>query len=286
MMAMHHIISDGWSGGVLARDLGELYTARCEEREARLPALPIQYADYAVWSRKCLEGGDMEKKLAYWQRKLSGYGDLDFPTDFVRPSVRSSEGRRLRFIIDEEVTGRLKTLGSSHGATLYMVMLSLFSLMLARYTCKDDVMAGMPLAGRDREETQELIGFFVNTLPLRLDLSENPSFRDLLERIKKTCLDAYAHQDVPLEYLVEMLKVERDSSRTPLFQVVCVQNAPDSERKTVFPGLSAEELDIANETAKFDLTFSFRRKGSLSSVRLNMPRVSFCTPVSKGWRTT
>ena len=261
MMAMHHIISDGWSGGVLARDLGEFYTARCEEREARLPVLPIQYADYAVWSRKCLEGVDMKEKLAYWQRKLSGYGDLDFPTDFVRPSVRSSEGRRLRFIIDEEVTGRLKALGSSHGATLYMVMLSLFSLMLARYTCKDDVMAGMPLAGRDREETQELIGFFVNTLPLRLDLSGNPSFRELLERIKKTCLDAYAHQDVPLEYLVEMLKVGRDSSRTPLFQVVCVQNAPDSERKTVFPELSAEELDIANETAKFDLTFSFQEKG-------------------------
>jgi len=266
LLALHHIITDGWSSGVLARELSELYGVRLRGESASLPALPVQYADYAVWQREWLQGEVLERQLAYWKPALAELPVLELPTDRPRPAVASFRGGRTSFVIDAELTRRLKELGRSERATLFMTLLAAFQVLLYRYSGQEDIAVGAPIAGRVRPELAGLIGFFVNTLVLRGDLSGDPSFGEYLGRVRDRALEAYAHQDLPFEKLVEELKPKRDLSRNPLFQVaLAMQNTPPGELR--LEGLEVEVLtdrELAIESAKFDLQFSLSEaKGEL-----------------------
>jgi len=228
LLTMHHIVSDGWSMAVLFRDLSELYTAIREGRPHKLPGLPIQYADYALWQREWLQGDVLQQQLAYWQQQLGeGVPALELPTDRVRPPERTFRGRAQGMYLSEECTAALSELSVRQGATLFMTLLAAFKVLLYRYTGQTDVVVGTPIANRTRSEIEPLIGFFVNMLVLRTDLSGNPSFVELLARVREVCLGAYQHQDLPYEKLVEELHPSRDLSRNPLSQVGFVlQNTP------------------------------------------------------------
>jgi len=258
MMVLHHIISDGWSIDLLMQEVARLYAAYAVGQDSPLPELPIQYADYAVWQREWLQGPVLEKQLTYWREQLSGAPPvLTLPTDRPRPEVQTLNGARIEFVIPVSLTLRLRQLCQREGMTLFMPLLAAFQLLLARYSGQTDVSVGTPIAGRNRQEVENLIGFFVNTLVLRTDLSGNPAFRELLRRVREVCLGAYAHAELPLERLVEELQPERSLSHAPLFQVLFVlQNTPDDG---VFrlPGLevSVAELETAPTTA-FDLTLN------------------------------
>ena len=253
LFTMHHIISDGWSTGILVREVAALYEAYIEGRESPLPELEIQYADYAVWQREWLQGEVLEQQLGYWRQQLEELPVLQLPTDKPRPPVQSHRGRAINFSVPAELTAELKQLSNAEGVTLYMTLLAAFKILLWRYSGQSDVVVGTPIAGRNHLATEELIGLFVNTLVLRTNLSGNPSFSELLDRIREVTLGAYAHQDLPFEKLVEELQPERDMSRSPLFQVMFVlQNA--SAEILQLPGLEASEVTGGDETAKFDLT--------------------------------
>ena len=256
LLTMHHIISDGWSMGVLIRELSVLYPAFKAGRHSPLPELAIQYADFAHWQRQYLTGDVLDRQLSYWRQKLTGApAVLALPTDRPRPAVQSYQGRRHTFRIAGEVRRSVDTLAHRFGATSYMVLLAGFKALLARYSSQDDIVVGTPIANRNRREVEGLIGFFVNTLVLRTDLSGDPTFRDLVERVKDVALGAYAHQDLPFERLVEELQPERSLSHTPLFQVMFVlQNVPLADPDLA--DLRLEPLDVDNGTAKFDLWFS------------------------------
>ncbi len=251
VLVMHHIISDGWSMGVFCRELAALYAGHGEQ----LPALPMQYADYALWQREMLEGATLERQLAYWRPRLAGVTTLELPTDRPRPPVLSYRGARHPVALSPGLTAALKQLSQRERVTLYMLLLAAFQVLLARHSGQDDIAVGSPIAGRTRSEFEGLIGFFVNTLVLRTDLSGNPRFSELLARVRESALDAYAHQDVPFEKLVAELKPPRDLSRSPLFQLMFVlQNAPGGELALPNLEVKAQELDTA--TAKFDLTLT------------------------------
>ena len=227
VMTLHHIISDGWSTGVLLRELSALYEAFSRGLPSPLPELPIQYADFAQWQRGWLQGGVLERQLAYWKRQLQGAEPLiRLPTDWPRPAAQGYRGARLLLTLSPELSGAVKSLGQREGATLFMTMLAAFDALLYRYTGQDDIVVGSPLAGRNQLETEGLIGFFVNMLALRTRVSDNPGFAELLRRVRETTLDAYAHQEMPFEKLVDALQIERNPSYQPLFQVVfSLQNA-------------------------------------------------------------
>ncbi|HEV2859768.1 MAG TPA: amino acid adenylation domain-containing protein, partial [Pyrinomonadaceae bacterium] len=254
LFTMHHIVSDGWSSGVLVREVAALYEAYARGAESPLPELPVQYADYAVWQRRWLRGEVLERQLAYWEKQLDGRpAVLEFPTDHPRPAVLTFRGAALNFELPEQLTEELRALGRREGVTLYMTLLAAFQTLLSRYTGQHDIVVGSPIANRRRREIEPLIGFFVNTVVLRTDLSGDPSFRQLLGRVREVTLGAYAHQDVPFELLVERLQPERDLSRTPLFQMMfALQNAPGDELK--LPGLALGRMDVAGDTTHFDLT--------------------------------
>ncbi len=254
LLAMHHIVSDGWSIGVLYRELAVLYEAFSRSQPSPLSELPIQYADYAVWQREWLKGAQLERQLSYWKKQLEGApGVLNLPTDRPRPAVQSYRGARRSIELSKELTEGLRALGREEGATLFMTLLAAFQALLYRYTGQEDVVVGSPIANRNRTEIEGLIGFFVNTLALRADLSGNPTFQQLLARVRKAALGAYAHQDLPFEKLVEELRPERSLSHTPLFQVMfALQHAPNTTRE--FKGLSTGPVRIDGEAAKFDLT--------------------------------
>src|SRR5829696_8124404 len=256
VLLMHHIISDGWSAGVLFRELGTLYAAYAAGEESPLQELPVQYADYAVWQREYLSGEVLNAQVEYWRERLTGAAPvLELPADRVRPAVQSYRGAAARFEVSREVSEGLKELAHAEGVTLFMTLLAAFKVLLYRYTGQEDIVVGSPIAGRTRAEVENLIGFFVNTLVLRTDLSGGPSFRELLGRVRETALGAYAHQDVPFEKLVEELQPERDLSHTPLFQVLFVlQNA--SLDQLHLEGLELHPLEVNSEKAKFDLTFT------------------------------
>ena len=219
LLTLHHIVSDGWSMGILFAELSELYMAAVADRPPRLEPLPIQYADFAVWQRRWLAGAELERQLAYWREQLAELPVLALPTDRPRPAVQSFRGAVLPVALPAALTARLNLLAQEHDCTLFMLLLAAFQALLARYTGQDDIVVGTPVAGRTRVETEPLIGFFINTLVLRTDLSGDPSFRELLTRTREVALGAYAHQDAPFEMLVEELQPERDLSRNPLFQV-------------------------------------------------------------------
>ncbi|WNV05995.1 amino acid adenylation domain-containing protein [Candidatus Methylospira mobilis] len=253
VLTMHHIVFDGWSIGILVNEFTALYEAFLTGRPSPLPELPIQYADYAVWQRQLLQGATLEKHLDYWRALLDGAPPLlELPTDHPRPPVQSFRGANYHFKLSRTVTGRILEIGQRNGSTLFMTLLAAFQLLLARYSGQSDISVGTPVANRIRTEVEGLIGFFVNTLVLRTDLSGNPTFTELLARVRKVCLGAQAHQDLPFEKLVEELRPPRDMSYSPLFQAMLVlQNAPVSELKVANVQLSSLNADTA--TAKFDL---------------------------------
>ena len=252
LLNLHHIVSDGWSIGVLIQELGALYTAFVADMPSPLPELPIQYADFAHWQREYLQGEVLESQLSYWQQQLMDLPELALPTDFPRPAVQSYQGASQCLILTPTLTTALETLSQQTGTTLFMTLLAAFQTLLHRYTGQEDLAVGSPIANRNRSELEGLIGFFVNSLVLRTNLAGNPTFRTLLRQVQATTLAAYAHQDVPFEKLVEALQPARDFSRNPLFQVVfALQNAPIAPLQ--LPGLTLSPLEFDAGTTRFDL---------------------------------
>ncbi|MBZ4419378.1 non-ribosomal peptide synthetase [Myxococcus sp. RHSTA-1-4] len=256
VVSMHHIISDGWSSAVLIRELSALYEAFSRGEEPRLPPLPAQYADYAVWQRQWLKGEVVESQLDWWRQQLTGAPSLlELPTDRPRPEVLSPRGGRVPVQLGEPVSTALKALCHRAGVTPFMALLAGFVALLSHESGQPDVLVGSPVAGRGLPELEGLIGFFVNTLALRTRLHGNPSFRELLGRVREVTLGAYAHQDVPFERVVEAVQPERGPDRSPLFQVMFVlQNAPWAQ--PMGPGLSMRFEDVERHSAKFDLTLA------------------------------
>jgi amino acid adenylation domain-containing protein len=262
LVSMHHIVSDGWSMGVLSRELTSFYEAFTTGTPGELPDLPIQYSDYAVWQRERLQGERLKRELAYWREQLQGAPPvIGLPTDRPRPSVQSSRGAKQSILLPAGVSRQLRALSQREGVTLFATMLAAFQILLARYAGQDDIVVGSPIAGRTRTETEGLIGFFVNTLALRTDLSGDPTFRELLRRVREVTLGAYAHPDIPFEQLVEELQPERDMSRTPIFQVaLAMQNVP--HHKLELRGLTLRSEPTDSGTAKFDLTLFITEQGA------------------------
>lgn len=252
LFTMHHIVSDNWSMGILIRELGELYKAFSLGLRSPLPELSIQYADFAVWQRQWLQGEVLDKQLSYWKQQLADISVLQMPTDYLRSPKHTFTGTKRSLMLPKTLTHALITLSHEEGVTLFMILLAAFQTLLYRYTGQDDIVVGSPIANRNRAEVELLIGFFVNTLVLRTNLSSNPSFRELLRRVRETALGAYAHQDLPFEVLVGELKPSRNLSHTPLFQVwFTLQNAPTTTLD--LPSLTLLPLEIESRTAKFDL---------------------------------
>jgi amino acid adenylation domain-containing protein len=256
LLVMHHIATDGWSKGILFEQLTTLYQAFNGGLPNPLPPLPIQYADYAVWQRQRLSGEVLEQQLNYWKQQLVGATPvLELPTDRPRPPVQSYRGAKQSFILPKSLSKALQTLSRQEGVTLFMTLLAAFQTLLYRYSGQEDILVGSPIAGRNREEIEGLIGFFVNTLVLRTDVSGNPSFRELLQKVRSLAMSAYANQELPFEKLVEQLQPERSLSYNPLFQVMFVlQNTP--KQTLELPGLSLTRFEVNNFTSTFDLTLS------------------------------
>ncbi|MEH1822381.1 MAG: amino acid adenylation domain-containing protein [Nostoc sp.] len=254
LLSVHHIAFDGWSEGILWRELTALYTAFSTGKSSPLPNLPIQYADFAVWQRQWLQGQVIDTQLDYWKQQLVGAPPLlELPTDRVRPAIQTNRGAIKRFRLDDHLTQKLKSLSEKSGATLFMTLLTGFVILLSRYSNQQDILVGSPIANRNRSEIESLIGFFVNILVLRTDVSGNPSFWELLQRVRQVATEAYSHQDVPFEQVVETLQPERNLNYSPLFQVMFVLlNTPPG--KLELPGLSINSLEVETPTAKFDLT--------------------------------
>ncbi|ASS75345.1 hypothetical protein CIG75_10310 [Tumebacillus algifaecis] len=253
LLNMHHIISDGWSMGVFTEELCKLYTAQIRGEKSPLSELPLQYADYAAWQRDWLQGEVLARQVSYWKEQLSALPVLELPTDRPRPAVQTYNGANETFALTRELSEALLMLSKRHNVTLFMTLLCAFQTLLARYSGQDDIPVGTPIAGRNRQETEGLIGFFVNTLVLRTDLSGNPTFAELLARVRERTLDAYAHQEVPFEKLVQELQPERDRSRSPLFQVMfLLQNTPQATVN--LPDLSLSNFEFDRPVSKFDLS--------------------------------
>ncbi|HYO15770.1 MAG TPA: amino acid adenylation domain-containing protein, partial [Thermoanaerobaculia bacterium] len=265
LLNLHHIAADGWSIQILIREIGALYTAFAGGLAPALPELPVQYVDYALWQRELVSGELLEGQLAYWTQRLAGAPDLlDLPTDFQRPAVQTFTGGRASLTLPAELAGSLRSLGRGAGATFFMTLLAAFEVVLARWSGEDDILVGIPIAGRTRAEVEGLIGCFLNTLVLRTDLSGNPDFLTVLRRVRETTLEAYSHQDLPFERLLEAVRPQRDLSRTPLFQVFFnMLNYPESEIR--LPGLEVELLALPEVPSKFDLTvYLAERDGGLA----------------------
>src|SRR5579859_2038844 len=252
-LSMHHIISDGWSIGVFVGEFVTLYETAVRGQEAVLPALPVQYADYALWQRDWLQGRVLTRHVDYWRSQLAELPTLQLPTDHARPAVQSTCGAGLNWELSQELLADLKMLSNEQGSTLFMTLLAAFQVLLSRYSGQTDIAVGSPIANRTRNELEGLIGFFVNTLVLRSHWSGDVRFVDLLAQVREVCLGAYAHQDLPFEKLVAELQPVRDMSRSPLFQVMFVlQNTPQSDLH--LPDLRVVGFQIDTTTAQFDLT--------------------------------
>ncbi|MGD1704335.1 amino acid adenylation domain-containing protein [Dapis sp. BLCC M229] len=254
LLNVHHIAFDGWSRGILRQELSAIYQAFSSGKPSPLAELPIQYADYAAWQRQWLQGEVLETQLNYWKQQLSGeLPVLELPLDYPRPRVQTFTGGKKSCQLSQELTSSLKELSRQESVTLYMTLLAAFKVLLSRYSGQSDIIVGTPIANRDRTELEGLLGFFVNTLVLRTDLGGNPSFGELLGRVREVTLGAYAHKDLPFEKLVEQLQPERDLSRNPLFQVwFDMVNVP--RRPLSLPGMTVENLSLGVAQSKFDLT--------------------------------
>jgi amino acid adenylation domain-containing protein len=260
LLNIHHIASDGWSMGVLFAELKALYGAFVEGKPSPLAELPVQYADFAVWQRQWLQGEVLEKQLGYWKKQLEGAPALlELPADRPRPAIQSYEGTLFRGTLPRSLTEALQELSRARGTTLFMTLLSAFQVLLHRYSGSEDILVGTPIAGRHHAEIEELIGFFVNTLVMRGDLSGDPSFRTLLDRTRDRALEAYAHQDLPFERLVEELHPQRDMAHAPVFQVLfALQNTPG--KGLALQGLEVSPVEVDTGTSKFDLSLVVRER--------------------------
>jgi amino acid adenylation domain-containing protein len=269
LVTMHHIASDGWSIGVLIKEVSALYAAYTRGEASPLAELAIQYADFAHWQREWLQGEVLEAQLSYWREQLAGAPvTTEIPTDRARPPLQSSRGASEPVTLSATVAEGLKALSREQGTTLFMTLLAAWQALLARYSGQEDIVVGTPIANRTRAELEDLIGFFVNTLVLRTSLRGEPSFRELLTRVREVALGAYAHQDVPFEMLVEELQPERDMSRSPLFQIMfSLQNTPGEELE--LPGLKLSHAGAESAAAMFDLTLSLEEKHGAISGSLN-----------------
>jgi amino acid adenylation domain-containing protein len=253
LLNIHHIAADGWSMRVLADDLTALYAAARTGGAPDLPGLPVQYADFALWQRQWLQGEVLDRQLGYWREQLAGLEPLELPTDRPRPAVPAFRGETRRRMLPPAVRERLLDLGRTTGATPFMIFLGAWAALLSRWSGCDDIAVGTPVANRNRLETERLIGFFVNTLALRLHLEGLPSFAGLLQRVRETTLEAYAHEDLPFDRLVEELRPERRASHTPLVQVLFTFHAEDAIPVPRLAGARVEAVEIDEEIAKFDL---------------------------------
>ncbi len=255
LLTMHHIVGDNWSSNVLTQEIAALYDAFVNGRSSPLPELSIQYADFAAWQREWLQGDVLEAQLAYWKQQLSGSPPLlELPTDRPRPAVQTFNGAYQTFSLSESLSRAVKALCQTEGATLFMTLLAAFQVLLHRYTGQEDINVGTPIANRNRAEIEGLIGFFVNTLVMRGNLTGEPSFRELLKRVRATALGAYAHQDLPFEMTVDALQPKRDMSHSPLFQVMLVLQSSQMRAQQISSNLTLSPIEAHSGTAKFDLT--------------------------------
>ncbi|MEH2128465.1 condensation domain-containing protein [Nostoc sp.] len=256
LITIHHMISDGWSIGVLIQELATIYAAFSVGKPSPLPELSIQYADYAYWQRQWLQTDVLQPQLDYWKQQLNGSAPLlQLPTDRPRPAIQTFKGKKEFFTIVGEIKEAVKNLNKQEGVTLFMTLLAVFQTLLYCYNKQDNILVGSPVLGRNWQETENLIGFFINTLVFRTDFSGNPSFRQVIQRLRACALDAYAHQDLPFEKLVEELQPERNLSYNPLFQVMFIlQNAPIPAIEIHDLNMHPEEVDVG--TSKFDLKLS------------------------------
>ncbi len=260
LLTMHHIISDGWSIGVLIHEITILYKAFSNGKPSlrystltQLPELSIQYADFAVWQRQWLQGKQLETQLAYWKQQLgSRLPIVELPTDRKRPTIQTFSGARESLILPKSLSEKLKVLNQRQGITLFMILLAAFQTLLFWYTGQEDIVVGTDIANRNQAETKGLIGFFANQLVLRTDLSGNPTFLELLERVREMTLDAYAHQDLPFDKLVDALNPKRELNRSPLFQVKLVLENTQTPSLEL-PSLTISALKAENKTVQFDL---------------------------------
>lgn len=260
LVVMHHIVSDGWSIGIFSHELSTLYREFSQGKHSSLNTLPIQYVDFAQWQRQYLQGKVLERQLNYWRQQLADTPALsELPTDHPRPAVQSFRGETIRFSLSEQLSHKLKELSQQSSTTLFITLLTAFSVLLYRYSYSEDIVIGSPIANRNRKEIEPLIGFLVNTLPLRTDLSGNPSFSVLLKQVHQTALDAYDHQELPFERLVEELNPERDFSYHPFFQVMFVLQNATSEIIEL-PGIQVSAFPLKRGLSKFDLTLSVREQ--------------------------
>ena len=259
LLIFHHIIIDGWSMGIILQELCALYVAHTTNQSALLSPLPLQYADFSIWQHKWLQGETLNRQLAYWRTQLvDAPPTLDFPTDFPRPSEQTYRGKIISFTLQPSLTEALNTVSRQEGVTLFMTLLTGFQLLLFRYTNQRDILVGTPIAGRTHTELEGLIGFFINTLVVRMHVSGQPTFREILEQIKDTCLQAYSHQDLPFEKLVEVLQPVRDPSRHPLFQVMFQVFTKESTSLSL-PGIHITQEAILPETSQFDLNCTLQQ---------------------------
>ncbi|MGD1932885.1 MAG: condensation domain-containing protein, partial [Leptolyngbyaceae cyanobacterium] len=261
MVAIHHIIADYWSLRLLMAEMATLYTAKVHQQSSPLPELPIQYADYATWQRQQLEAPApadqptrLDQQLGYWLQQLSNPPSLlELPTDYARPAVQTFRGARQSFVLAPALSDRLKVLAQQHQATLFILLLAAFQTLLYRYTDQSDIWVGSTVTNRDRRETQNLIGLFVNNLVFRTQVSSEQPFSQLLQQVRETALDAYAHQDVPFEAIVDALQVDRHLSHNALFQVMFILHNTPTQSFTL-PDLQITALEPTTTTARFDLS--------------------------------
>ena len=260
LITTHHIVGDGWSLGIFFRELGALYQSICRGEGNPLPELPIRYGDFAAWQRESLQGANLEKQQNYWQTELKGTAaTLEIPTDRARPAVQTYRGATLFFALPNALAAQLKTVAQHENVTLFMLLLSAFQTLLQRYSGQEEIVVGSPVAGRTRVETEGLIGLFLNNLAFRAMFPAELTFRDLLRANRERALGAYAHQDLPFERLVESLQLQRDLSRSPLFQAMFVlQNAPLQPLK--LSGLSLTPIPLHSGTSKYDLTLGIEER--------------------------
>jgi hypothetical protein len=275
ILNLHHVVTDGWSMAIMRRELNTLYDAFSYGQPSPLPALSIQYADYTLWQREWLTGAPLQRQMDYWKRQLAGAPALlELPWDKPRKAVQLSDGASKRLMIPPEVVRVLKEISRRQEVTLFMTLLTAFYILLYRYSNQTDLLVGTPIANRNRAEIGNLIGFFVNTLVLRCDMSGNPTFTDLLMRVRQMTLDAYQHQDTPFEQLVEILQPERSQSFSPLFQVVfALQNAPSDDLH--LKGLALTAVEVGSRLAKFDLSLMMWEDNGALAAQYTYPKDLF-----------
>lgn len=261
LMTMHHIVSDGWSIGVILRELSQLYSGYCEGCDDPLKPLPIQYADYAQWQRRWLQSESMNKQLSYWRGRLEGAAsELELPKDRPRPAAQGYRGRCVEVVLNSQLSAELHDFARRHGMTLFMVLYAAWAIILARLSGQEDIVIGTPIANRRRPELEALVGLFVGTLVLRVEVSGDALIKEFLAHVKEVTLGAYDNQDMPFEQLVEALRPQRSLNRHPIFQVMfALQNAPQSELN--LPGITAILQDSVNETSKLDLLLALEERG-------------------------